>query len=84
MMTGRKKNLSLTKGSQCQSKFEGNADKVNDKGNDDDIDNTNGLTYIQNHLGGAFGLNVEYDRSRNQMKYLYNVYAFLFLVILVR
>ena len=58
-------------------------DKDNDKGNDDDNDNTNALVYIQTHFGGAFGLNVEYDRSRNHMRYLYDVYVFLFLAMLV-
>ena len=44
----------------------------------------NVLAYVQNHFGGAFVLNVDNDRSRNQRRYLYDVYAFLFLVMLVR
>ena len=43
----------------------------------------NALVYVQNHFGGAFGLNVEYDRSRNHMRDLYDVYVFLFLAMLV-
>ena len=44
----------------------------------------NALVYVQNHFGGAFGLSVEYVRSRNHMRYLYDVYVFLFLAMLVR